>query len=157
MVTEKDLLSEFLFERTNFPNLLSLEKFKKLFPKGVSDSTVKDVYNHLRKLDAKNKKVIQKTIDNDTVSVRHGDSLLVTKNEESIEKVMITLDSISKIIDAELEESMENYNNELRVFEEQISDLNDLAFVNDSPEHHTSLDELTNLMKELQSETSSAE
>lgn len=151
MVSEKDLLSEFLFHRTNFSGALPFEKFRKLFPKSIPDANVKEVYGHLRKVDLKTRKGLQKILDEDQ-NLTTRISNFKSEGKDSVEKVVHTLSSISAVLDEELEVTSECYDKELKSLNVQAAALEDLIFAAEPMESSATLKELMILIKNLQGE-----
>jgi len=154
-ITEKDLLDEFLFGRTKLANNLSYEKFKKLFPKGTNEDTLKEIYNHLRNLDSKTKRSLKKSLDG---TFTNSKILEVThfsighQEHDTVGKINNNLSSLSNILDSELEVLLEKYNNELDELKLEIQGFDDLTFVSEQAEYSTSIRELVELVNILNNE-----
>lgn len=106
MVTEEEILSGYLLQRTDFEKSLPFEQFKTYFPRGTNLRLIERIYSHL-------KKVAHKRLQNVSTAIekhqdRHEDVNITHKDIQELEEVnLITtvnhkLNNLDIILDDEL-------------------------------------------------------
>lgn len=150
MLSQKELLSEFLFDRVALASILPFERFKRLFPKGSSEATVREIYDHLKKKDYTTRRSLKVSLDNNEFFNEYLHGISRTKDDLSVEKLLKNLESLTIILSIELNKLSEEYNTELQNLRLEVMDLNNIAFGANSEKEGSSIEELTKSIKSLQ-------
>lgn len=106
MVTEEEIFSGYLLQRTDFEKTLSFEQFQTYFPRGTKIRLIERIYSHL-------KRVAHRRLQNISAAIeqhqdRHKDVNITHKDIQELEEVnLITivnhkLNDLDKILDDEL-------------------------------------------------------
>lgn len=150
MLSQKDLLSEFLFDRVALSSILPFERFKRLFPKGSSEATIRDIYNHLKKQDNTTRRTLKKSLDNNPFFDENTQRASGTQDIDSIEKLNTNLEALTSILNIELMKLSDEYRIELESLEREVMELNDITFGKSSEELNSSIEELSEAIRTLQ-------
>ncbi|CCH40769.1 hypothetical protein BN7_303 [Wickerhamomyces ciferrii] len=150
-LTEMELLKEFLVDRTNFKECISFARFKKMFPKGISEIAVKNVYKHLKRINHRNRQNLENVItqDKSNSNLNKVPSSLFSQTED-IEKVIKNLNDLDSIIDVELQRITKEREEELLKLKSITNNLNEQNIENDTSEEFSGSSTIGDISNELQ-------